>query len=458
MAVIKGVIRNATVQDTVRVGYRLGEKFSGAKAAVNEAGEFTLRLTNLTAPLDAQLIFGAFETIYISPGDSLQLTADKKDLLGTLRFSGRGAAANNYLTQAQRQFDANYDSWPESRPSAATATPTEFRLLVDTYRQQQLDTLVAYQARESLPAGLLASRRLVLDMQHGRSLLRYASMLKRRTQKEPELPAHYFDFLATLPLREKPMQTAEISLVESLGWLIEAYHYVRLLPPNGQLPGKAGSAEQIYTQATADFGDTPARDYVVGGLLTNQLYDFRDTGRPAVLAALPVFLAHNRDSTTARNLRQALQATATLQRGNLAPEFSLRDASGKTVALQDFRGKVVYLDFWYSACKPCLAEAPAAVPLKKRFLGREVVFLYISVDQNPETWRRTLKKYPLTGANSVHLLDAKGDKAAKAFQVGSFPNYWIIGRNGRIWQNSAPRPSSGSEVVAALEKALAEKP
>ncbi|WP_303311322.1 TlpA disulfide reductase family protein [Hymenobacter sp. BT730] len=141
-----------------------------------------------------------------------------------------------------------------------------------------------------------------------------------------------------------------------------------------------------------------------------------------------------------------------------APNFRLQDNTGKAVALHDFRGKVVYLDFWYSGCEPCLAEAPAADKLKKRFLGRDVVFLYISVDQSTETWKQTLKKYPLTGSNSVHLIDAKNGSTAGAFKVGSFPSYWIIGRNGQIRNSGVPRPSSGQEVVTALEQALAEKP
>jgi thiol-disulfide isomerase/thioredoxin len=126
------------------------------------------------------------------------------------------------------------------------------------------------------------------------------------------------------------------------------------------------------------------------------------------------------------------------------------------VTLSSFRGKVVYLDFWYSHCVPCLAEAPAAALLKKQFLGRDVVFLYISIDENAALWQRTMAKHRLASPNSVHLLDQEGWLAARPFHVGSYPSYWIIGRDGRIRQGDAPRPSAGATVVAALEQALAE--
>ncbi|UOQ76989.1 hypothetical protein MUN84_21345 [Hymenobacter sp. 5516J-16] len=103
-------------------------------------------------------------------------------------------------------------------------------------------------------------------------------------------------------------------------------------------------------------------------------------------------------------------------------------------------------------------RSPAAVKLKKQFLGRDVVFLYISVDRKATDWQRALAKYPLTSPGSVHLLDPGGEKASSAYGVSAFPSYWIIGRDGRIWRGGAPRPSAGTETVAALEQALAQKP
>jgi hypothetical protein len=58
----------------------------------------------------------------------------------------------------------------------------------------------------------------------------------------------------------------------------------------------------------------------------------------------------------------------------------------------------------------------------------------------------------------VHLLDKGGWQAARPFHVGGYPNYWIIGRDGRIRRGDAPRPSAGAATVAALELALAEQP
>ena len=457
-AVLRGTVANAGPHDTVRLFYKplpAQSQRVAVKAPVSAAGVFELRVNGLTAPVDAQLSCGAFEVIFLSPGDSLVVNFDRRELLGTIRFAGRGAYANTYLTRAQRAFDFDFENLPERLYQALP--PAEFRQRVDARRQQQLDTLALYHARQPLPEALLRSRREVLGVQHGVSLLRYVVAHKREARLEPQLPADYYDFLARLPLRAFYYPSCAASLADPLAHFIDEYQSARLLAPSAQLPTAPGTAERLYAQATADFGETPARDEVVSSTLARELYSHSETGLAAVQAILPTFWARTRDSLSVREVRQALWANMPLQAGNAAPDFRLIDADGKPVALRDFRGKVVYLDFWYSHCAPCLAEAPAGTVLKKQFLNRDVVFLYVSIDGDSGLWKRTLAKHSLTSSNSVHLLDKEGWLAARPFHVGGYPSYWIIGRDGRIRNGDAPRPSAGAKTVAALEEALAAK-
>jgi thiol-disulfide isomerase/thioredoxin len=65
-----------------------------------------------------------------------------------------------------------------------------------------------------------------------------------------------------------------------------------------------------------------------------------------------------------------------------APEFELKDRTGKTVRLSDYKGKVVLLDFWATWCVPCKAEIPWLIELAKKYEPEGVELLGISMDQD----------------------------------------------------------------------------
>ncbi|WP_218779752.1 TlpA family protein disulfide reductase [Hymenobacter crusticola] len=426
-------------------------------ALLDDEGKFRLVLQGVNSFVDGQFNGpgNCSMIVFLQPGDSVNVKADSRFFYKTVTFSGRGSFANNYLAQTHLRFDNSRDSLPERL--CIKDLPAEYKRKVDVRRQQQLEFMNSYGVREPLPTEFVRIRQQVLDLQRASSLLNYVHYVKYTTKRSPTLPADFLDPLNKLPLSSLSYGS-ELSIRLATGDLIEAYQYAQLLPPNGLLPAEASAAERIFAQATVDFGDTQTRDQVIGDMLHNQLRRHLVTNQQAAFAMLALFKIHNRDSTAARRVRYVLKASANLHLGDLAPAFSLQDASGKRVSLQDFRGEVVYLDFWYSSCAPCIAEAPAAVKLKKQFLGKDVVFLYISVDRKADDWQKALVRHPLTGPNSVHLIDPGGYKASANYGVGGFPSYWIIGRDGKIRQGSAPRPSAGKETVVALEQALAQRP
>src|ERR1051326_7887498 len=68
--------------------------------------------------------------------------------------------------------------------------------------------------------------------------------------------------------------------------------------------------------------------------------------------------------------------------GQKAPDFSIKDQSGRLVKLSDFRGKVVFLNFWATWCQPCIREMPYMQKLNDRLKGRDFQMLAVSVDND----------------------------------------------------------------------------
>lgn len=114
--------------------------------------------------------------------------------------------------------------------------------------------------------------------------------------------------------------------------------------------------------------------------------------------------------------------------GMMAPDFSLPDLEGKARRLSDYRGKVVFLNFWATWCKPCKEEMPSMEILWENFKSEDFVMLAISMDRVTtkkdipsfiesmkltfpiltDSWGQTDKLYKLMGVPETYIIDQEG--------------------------------------------------
>lgn len=123
----------------------------------------------------------------------------------------------------------------------------------------------------------------------------------------------------------------------------------------------------------------------------------------------------------------------TVQPGDEIPDFSLTLFSGyeyngqSEVRISDLRGKVVFINFWASWCKPCEQEAAALEEAWKYYQpSGKVVFLGVDyVDTEPEA-RMFLKKFGNTYPNGPDL----GTRISQMFRIQGVPETFIVDTNG----------------------------
>jgi thiol-disulfide isomerase/thioredoxin len=119
-------------------------------------------------------------------------------------------------------------------------------------------------------------------------------------------------------------------------------------------------------------------------------------------------------------------ALAELQR---APAWELQDVSGKTVKLSDFKGQVIVLDFWATWCGPCREEIPGFMALQKKYAGKGLVIIGVSMDE--EGWAVVTPFIGKMGITYPMVLGTP-EVAAKYGDVEALPTTFIINRAGRI--------------------------
>jgi len=134
--------------------------------------------------------------------------------------------------------------------------------------------------------------------------------------------------------------------------------------------------------------------------------------------------------------------------GKVAPDFYLPDLNDKELRLSDFRGKVVFLNFWATWCKPCREEMPSMEILYKNFEKDGLVILAISIDRVTtkkdippfvkalnltfpiliDSWGQTDKRYKLMGVPETYIIDQQGILREKV--IG--PRDWTVLDNLQI--------------------------
>jgi peroxiredoxin len=111
-----------------------------------------------------------------------------------------------------------------------------------------------------------------------------------------------------------------------------------------------------------------------------------------------------------------------------APDFTLEDLSGRSVSLEDFKGKVVFLNFWATWCPPCVLEMPSMEKLHNEFAKEGLVMLALNFRENRDQVKAFVKEHKLS---FTVLMDPEGT-VFELYQVWGLPVTTIINRRHEI--------------------------
>ncbi len=129
-----------------------------------------------------------------------------------------------------------------------------------------------------------------------------------------------------------------------------------------------------------------------------------------------------------------------------APAWKLKDVKGKTVSSEDFKGKVVVLDFWATWCPPCREEIPGYIALQKKYGKDGLVIVGVSVDDGERASEMVQLFIKKVGVN-YPIVMGDADVAQSFGGIEMYPTTFIIDREGKIRDRKV-----GPEAMDQYEK------
>lgn len=141
--------------------------------------------------------------------------------------------------------------------------------------------------------------------------------------------------------------------------------------------------------------------------------------------------------------------------GQAAPNCKLTFLDeGDQVAIRQWRGKVVYVDFWASWCPPCVKSFPFLNNLHQQFGDQGLQIVGVNLDEKLSDAQDFLAKFPIR----FDIVTDPGQQCAKSFDVQAMPSSFLIDRNGVIRHiHLGFRSGDVKELRAQVQKVLREE-
>ncbi|WP_420147779.1 redoxin family protein [Spirosoma sp.] len=198
---------------------------------------------------------------------------------------------------------------------------------------------------------------------------------------------------------------------------------------------KMAQIEQEYTAAEADVVNKVKAMLPEMGTSLVALFALNfiniDSDFATYEALAQRFEKENPNSPHAKSLIGRVARIKGVSVGALAPDITLSDTTGKSVALSSLRGKYVLIDFWASWCGPCRAENPNVVRMYNKYKDKGFEIYGVSLDQAKANWTKAIRNDNLTW---MHVSDLKFWQSAAAQQYGvqAIPATFLLDKEGKI--------------------------
>ena len=384
--------------------------------------------------------------IYLEPNDTLYIDCDAENFQYSFEFSGGLGADNNCFTEYLR-LDAPELSifnmtqykqkkyWYQCSPKMKERMMTMERASFEKYMQTRKDKALAVLEKNKKSHGAELTKDfkkyfkadIRYDFAYHRMM--YGKVFKNRYN----LTDDYFDFVDEIPL-----QSDEVGNAWYREFLIAYFDY-----QNFKAPDERSDYVFQYEEGSRILeGKTKA--FFQSEIITRA---FKAKENEVIMNKYWDYMRHQDYGNFDEKVITAYSKALKFAGGTPAPDFLLNDIDGKKIALMDYDGQVIYLNFWATWCRPCMEKMKKIKAIQSELEAKGVVFINVSLDRSEEVWKETIEK---KGFKGIHVL-ASGElnsEIARAYEIKVLPRYFIINKKGVFVKN--PKSNDLEEVRTVL--------
>lgn len=211
------------------------------------------------------------------------------------------------------------------------------------------------------------------------------------------------------------------------------------------------SIESFFHTIDQNLSDKEVKEFAYFTKI-NDAVRFR--GVEGVAEKLAFFKSYSSNTYFIDILDKGFQKWAHLMPGKKAPPIQVQNINGKEVSIEDYHGKVVYIDIWATWCPPCKKELPHLATLKETYKNNpNIEIVAISMDQDLSAWENFVSDHEMKGTQLWNK-EAFDSEWSENYLVNSIPRFILIDADGNIVTPTAPWPSKRDELIPMIDKLL----
>lgn len=372
-----------------------------------------------------------FAQIYIENGSAIVVNADSNDFNKTVKFSGKGSEATNYLsakTETEGKLTGDQKTFYTQEETAFKTKAKEIKTSLETVLDGVKGISDGYKTKE-------------------KRNLNYSYLTKLDNYEK------YHEYFATKPgfkvsqgflseLDELSFENAEdFNFSEDYKKLILS-HYTK----EGEKISKSASIPEdaALLQALGSISNTNIKN--------NLLFSSAELGITLTTDLKAYYNAFMNASTNEENkkvITQSYNKLLIVNKGQLSPQFvKYENNAGGATSLADLKGKYVYIDVWATWCGPCMAELPFLKKMEEKYEGKNISFVSISVDKASahDKWKKMIVDKKLGGIQLIADKDFDS-QFIKDYSIMAIPRFILLDPAGNIISSNAARPAEEDKIL-----------